>query len=156
MRVIGIDTGIKRTGVAVSDALGISIRFVDTFNAPSRSAAVAIILGHIRELEAEAVAIGLPLMPLSGDEGPMARRARGLAEAVAQAADIPVFLVDERDSSAEASRLMVEAEVPKAKRKSLLDAAAAGVIVRRFLDSGGITVSPTSAAPQADVRLDKE
>lgn len=141
-RVLGVDPGLKRTGIALSDALGISVRALDNLQADSRQAAVQGLLALAAEHEAEAIAIGLPLMPQSGDEGPMAKRARGLAEAVRAAIKatdddglgrLRVFLVDERGTSAQAAERLVTSGVKKGKRKAALDGEAARVIVESFL-----------------------
>ncbi len=139
-RVLGVDPGLKRTGLAVSDALGLSVRTVEVFTAKSRADAVTRIADAAAALEVEAVAIGHPVMPQSEDEGPMARRARGLAEGVAAAVAVPVFLVDERNSSKDAAAWLAASGAKKKTRQTMLDAAAAAVIVRRFLDGGGSLV----------------
>jgi putative Holliday junction resolvase len=135
-RVLGVDPGLKRTGLALSDPLGISVRALDNLQATSRQAAVDGLLALAAEHEVEAIAIGHPVMPQSEDEGPMAKRARGLAEAVAAAASaraIAVFLVDERGTSATAAERLAASGVKRSKRKAALDSEAARVIVESFL-----------------------
>lgn len=137
-RVLGVDPGLKRTGLALSDPLGISVRALDNLRAASRKEAVTQLLAIAAEHEVDAIAIGHPVMPQSEDEGPMAKRARGLADAVRDAAElseraIAVFLVDERGSSAAAAERLVASGVKRSKRKAALDSEAARVIVESFL-----------------------
>jgi putative Holliday junction resolvase len=142
LRVLGVDLGLKRTGLAVSDPLGLSVRPLENLQPKSRAEDVAHLVALCAELEVEAVAVGHPLMPQSGDSGPMAKRAAGFSEALRAALmaadlDVGVFLVDERDSSTEAAQRLVTAGVPKKKRRARLDAEAACILVERFLEDGG-------------------
>lgn len=136
-RVLGVDPGMKRTGLALSDALGISVRALSNLEATSRQEAVQKLLALANEFDVQAIAIGHPLMPQSEDEGPMAKRARGLAEAIAAAIGdeeaLCVYLVDERGSSAMAASRLAASKIRRSKRKSALDGEAARVIVESFL-----------------------
>jgi putative Holliday junction resolvase len=138
-RVLGVDPGVKRTGLALSDALGISVRPLPTHTPRSRAEDVATLLALVDEHAVEAIVIGLPALPVSGDEGPMAKRARGFALAVANALaslpkDVEVHLLDESGTSIEAAKNLVEAGVKRADRKAALDAESAAILVTRFLE----------------------
>lgn len=138
MRVLGIDLGLKRTGLALSDALGVSTRGLENLTPGSRAADVAFLVALIDREEVEAVAIGLPLMPQSGDESPMSRRARGFAAALEAALGeanmaVSVHLIDERGSSSAAAARLVASEVRRSQRKALLDSEAARVLAEDLI-----------------------
>lgn len=148
-RVLGVDLGLKRTGLALSDPLGLSVRPLENLTPRSRQEDVSTLVALCAEHEVEAVVVGLPRMPRSGDEGAMARRARGFATALASALDrespngAPVFLVDETGSSRLAQERLVASHVPRSKRKAALDTEAARVLVEHFLSGDrGEEVSP--------------
>ncbi len=142
MRVLGIDLGMKRTGLAVSDALGISVRGVETFQPKSRAEDIAHITAHVIELEVEHLVVGLLLLPKSGEDTPWTKRVRGFAAALDDSLDaarretgrpLTVTLLDEGRTSIEGARRLVQAGVKKSKRKAALDAAAAAVLVEDFI-----------------------
>jgi putative Holliday junction resolvase len=137
-RVLGVDPGIKRTGLALSDPLGLSVRPLATHTPRSRAQDVSTLLALVEEHDVEAVVIGLPRLPVSGDEGPMARRARGFAVALTLALtratrDVEVWLLDEEGTSREAARNLVDAGVKREKRRDALDAESAAILVTRYL-----------------------
>ena len=136
-RVLGVDLGIKRTGLALSDELGISVEPLPTLTPGSRAQDVAFLVALCAERGVDDVVIGLPLLA-SGDDGPMTKRARGFAAALdaalrAGGAATRVHLVDETGSSKEAARRLIESGVRKSRRKASLDAEAARVLVQEFL-----------------------
>jgi len=157
MRVLGLDIGMKRTGVALSDELGISVRALPNLVPQARrDDDIRAVLQLARAHEAAAIVVGHPVMPQSGDEGPMARRCRRFAQVLAQAAidadaPIDVFLVDERHTSAQAAERLVASGVKKSKRKAALDSEAARVMVESFLASStearGAPVEPNATPP---------
>jgi putative Holliday junction resolvase len=137
-RVLGVDLGLKRTGLAVSDELGVTARALPNLVPRSRKEDVDFLVGQARDLVVSDVVIGLPAMPQSGDEGPMARRARGFAEALQQALDaaalaVRVHLVDETYSSRSAAARLVESGVKKGKRKESLDSEVARGLVLEWI-----------------------
>jgi putative Holliday junction resolvase len=137
-RVLGVDLGLKRTGLAVSDELGISVRALPNLAPRSRKEDVDFLVAQVRELEVSHVAIGLPALPRSGDEGPMARRARGFAAALQEALAagglaVKVHLVDETRSSKEAAARLVESGIKKQRRKEALDSEVARGLVLDLL-----------------------
>lgn len=137
-RVLGVDLGLKRTGLAVSDELGLTARALPNLVPRSRQEDVDFLVAQARELEVADIVIGLPALPRTGDEGPMARRARGFAEALRRGladAGLPtrVHLVDEAHSSKHAAARLVESGVKKSRRKEALDAEVARGLVLDFL-----------------------
>lgn len=129
---LGVDVGTVRVGVAACDPDGIMAFPVATVQ--RSGAAVAEVAAHAAERDAVEIFVGLP-MHLSGAEGPSAADARAFAAELAERAGIPVRLVDERLSTASASRAMREAgRSAKAQRQSI-DQAAAVVILDTALDA---------------------
>ena len=140
-RVLGVDLGLQRTGLAVSDELGITTRGLPNLTPRSRAEEVAFLVGLCRSEGVRHVVIGLPLLP-SGDDGPMSKRARGFAAALQDGlrgaddvADIVVHLVDERGTSKAASQRLVTSQTKKSDRKALLDSEAARILIEDYLAS---------------------
>ena len=137
-RVLGIDIGLKRTGLAISDDLGISVRPLENRVPKSRIEDVEFILAIVNDLDVGTIVIGHPVLPQSGEEGPMARRARGFKEALEAAfrannRDTVVVLVDECYSSKSALNRLIESGVKKGKRSQLLDSEVARMLVEEYL-----------------------
>ena len=137
MRILGIDYGGRRIGVAVSDPTGTIASPLPTLR---RRAGKRPPLAKIQELaeakEAEAVVIGLPL-ELDGTESDWAREVRAVGEKLARRLGLPVHFVDERLTSVQAERAVRSIGLPKRKReeRGRVDAAAATLILQRWLDS---------------------
>jgi putative Holliday junction resolvase len=142
MRVLGIDPGEARVGIAVSDPRGIVAVPVGTFARRGDGDAAAL-ADIARQEGVEAIVVGLPLR-LDGTAGPQARRARRLGRALAAASGLPVVFWDERFSSREATRLMIEAGTSRRRRQTDQDATAAAIILQEYLDC-----HPQPAGPSA-------
>lgn len=134
MRVLALDLGSKRIGVAVSDFTGtVASPLTVITRSRSRRHDHQRIAELVRAEEAELVVIGLPIS-LSGDEGPAARAARTEAEAIATLIDVPIETFDERLTTATAERALSEAGVRGPSRRAVVDKVAAAVILQTFLD----------------------
>ena len=136
MRVIGIDYGTVRTGIAISDPTGTFAQPAGFIRCDSLSIvqlAEQVVL-KIRELKAEKIVMGLP-KHMSGDEGTHAAKVRELASAIEEKTGISVKLIDERLTSMSAEKLLIEGNVSREKRKDKIDAVAACIILQIFLDS---------------------
>lgn len=134
--VLAIDFGTKRMGVAVSDATRNFVFPRDTIVRSGPEADFAALLALIQDDGVGEVALGLPLNA-DGSEGPMAKTVREFGQKLAEAAGLPVRLVDERYSSLEAEERLRE-QFPRdtRRRKSLRDRGAAVIILRTFLEHG--------------------
>lgn len=136
---MGVDLGLKRTGLAVSDELGLTARALPNLTPKSRAEDVASLVQLIVELGVDDVVIGLASLPQSGDAGAMAKRAQGFATALeaglkeAHLDDVKVHLVDESYSSRRASERLVESGVKRSKRKEALDGEVARGLVLEWL-----------------------
>ncbi len=136
--MLGVDLGLQRTGLALSDELGLTTRGLPNLIPRSRDEDVAWLVGVCRDHAVVDVAIGLALMAQTGDESPMSRRARGFARVLEDALraaglDVVVHLVDERGTSREAARRLVDSGVAKGRRRDLLDSEAARLLVEDVL-----------------------
>ena len=134
MRVVGLDLGQRRIGVAVSDATGtlasphgVVERSGDTAADHRRLAAL------VEELGGERVVVGLPLS-LSGKPGPAAEAATKEAAELAEALGVPVELHDERLTTVSAQRALRQGGTPGRAQRAVVDQAAAAVLLQSWLD----------------------
>jgi len=139
LRVLALDLGSKRVGVAVSDAGGtlasprtVLQRSGDITQDHRRIAAM------VAEEEAQLVLVGLPLS-LDGGDGPAAIAARSEAATMAGLLTVPVILHDERLTTVTAHRLLAERGLDSRARRKVVDQAAAAVMLQAWLDGGGIS-----------------
>ena len=135
-RVIGIDLGTKRIGVAVTDALGVAAHPHTTIARHGGRRDLDAIAAVVRETGAERVVLGLPLSP-EGEVGRAAKSAQTFAERLRAALSVPVELIDESFSTVEAEDVLLAADVSRARRREVVDKLAAAVILRRWLDARG-------------------
>jgi putative Holliday junction resolvase len=134
-RLLGIDYGLARIGVAVCDELGISTRPIGFIPRESDEQAAALVARLARQERAAGIVIGKPLHA-HGDEGENVRWVRAFAAKLAAACDLPQFEADERHSSQEAeAALRAEGKWPATPGQ--VDAKAAAIILRRYLDGLG-------------------
>lgn len=136
MRVLGLDLGTKRVGVAVSDRSGtIASPLLVLARSGSPAQDHRRIAALVAEEEAEAVVVGLPLS-LSGELGPAARGAIAEARALATVVDVPVLTHDERLTTVSADRALMEAGIGAQARRRHVDKVAAAVMLQAWLDAG--------------------
>ncbi|HSJ35694.1 MAG TPA: Holliday junction resolvase RuvX [Acidimicrobiia bacterium] len=131
-RILAVDPGTVRVGLAVSDPLGITAQPLEVVPAAQ---AVARITDICEELDVDEVIVGLPITE-QGDEGESARMARELVGKLEESTGLPVKAVDERYTSRMAESTMVEAGVRRRRRRGSVDMVAAAVLLRGYLDSG--------------------
>lgn len=132
MRILAIDYGQKRVGLAVSDSLGITAQPFKTIINESREELIDELAEIIKDNEITEVVIGLPLH-MNGTEGERAEKSRILADELEDALDIPVYLQDERLSSAEVEKVMLAGDLSRQKRRAKRDKLAASIILRTYL-----------------------
>ena len=133
MRVLGIDYGERRIGLAVSDPGGTLALPVGTLERRGWKRDLAALVAVIEERQVERIVVGLPLH-LDGREGDTAAAARRFAERLAEAASLPVETVDERWTTREAERALAEGGRRGRKRRAVVDAVAATLLLRSFLE----------------------
>jgi len=133
-RVLGLDLGDARVGVAISDAdrrVAVPHGTIRTGQPPGELKAVAAL---VRDLDVTAVVVGHP-RSMSGASGPRAQQAEAFADALRAIVDVPVELQDERLSTAEAERSLRDAGVSGKRRRQVVDESAAAVILGAWLDA---------------------
>ena len=130
---MGLDVGDKTIGVAVSDELGWTAQGVEVIRRSGAKADFERLRQIIREREVEEIVVGLP-KNMNGTLGDRARYCLEFAEELKQRFALPVEMIDERLSTVQAQRVLLEADLSRAKRKRVIDQAAATVILQTFLD----------------------
>jgi len=137
VRILALDVGDRRIGVALSDPLGMLASPLTTIERATSDAAGAIhaILALAEEHEAGEILVGIPYL-MSGRIGAQARITIDFAEALAERTHIPVTRIDERLSSVQADRMLSQSGASTTRDKGRTDAAAAAVILQSYLDAG--------------------
>ena len=130
-RLLGVDYGDRRVGVAVSDPTGILASPLTTLPAPQAAAGIARLAAEQR---ATGVIVGLPLK-LDGSDSPATAKAREFADRLRARLAIPVELWDERFSTVTAEQALIEGGVRRERRKELVDGLAAQVLLQHYLDA---------------------
>ena len=133
-RILAIDYGARRMGLAVSDPLGITAQGLPTLERKNKRSDFARLERTLREYGVSEIVLGYPLR-MSGEEGAQSQKVSEFAETLRQKFQIPVHLWDERLTSAEANRLLREAEVSTRKRAQAVDRIAAVLILQSFLQA---------------------
>ena len=138
MRLLALDLGERRVGVAVSDPTGTIARPLHALERSSKAEDFSAIAALVDAYDAEAVIVGQPLS-LDGHVGPQARRVARYADSLAECLEVPVIPWDERFSTARADEILRETRGEQAKRRARadgeIDAIAAAVILQSYLDS---------------------
>jgi putative Holliday junction resolvase len=132
-RILAIDFGSKRIGLAVSDALGITAQGLPTLERVRREDDLRRIQELVEEYSAERVIVGNPLGH-GGGETAMSRRAAKFAEDLRRRLSCPVELRDERLTSVEANRRLRESGLSLGKRQRAVDRVAATLLLQSYLD----------------------
>lgn len=134
MRTLGIDYGEKRIGLAISDPLGYTAQGLETLQARDKKSAVEAIKTLCAEQNVGLVVIGLPIN-MDGSQGPKAREVLSLVPKMQEALGIPVKTWDERLTSRQAGRLMIEEGLSRQKQRAQSDRLAATLILQSYLES---------------------
>jgi putative Holliday junction resolvase len=133
-RVMGLDVGKVRVGVALSDPLGYTAQPLMTIWRKNPGEDLRNLLRLIRKHEVVEIVVGNPLH-LSGDVSPWAAKVQALAETLRERSGLPVHLWDERLSSVAAHEILDEAEHDRRDRKQVIDQVAATVILRGWMEA---------------------
>lgn len=131
-RVLGLDVGSRRIGLAVSDPLGITAQGLDTLERRNKRHDFQYLKDVIRKYEVNEIVVGLPLR-MSGAEGIQADKMQDFAEELRKRFGLPVHLWDERLTSAEANRLLRETGLSIEKRGKAVDRMAAVLILQGWM-----------------------
>jgi putative holliday junction resolvase len=132
-RILAVDWGKVRLGLAVSDELGLIARGLGALPAGKPAQALDAIAEQVRTLEVTAIVVGLP-RNMDGTDGPSAEKARAFARAVKDRVGLPVHLWDERLTTLAAERQLIAEGVRRRRRRAVVDSMAATLILQGFLD----------------------
>jgi putative Holliday junction resolvase len=135
-RIVAVDLGEKRIGLAISDPLGITAQGHSILRVNSRREAVQKLSERVRETGAVRVVVGLPLN-MNGSRGVQAQKAYRFGDQLKKELDIPIVFWDERLSSRQAERVLLQADLSRRRRRAKTDKLAAQIILQSYLDKIG-------------------
>jgi len=134
MRILGLDPGSKRVGVALSDELQMIAQPLDYLPAQPFDELAARLAELVREREVESIVVGMP-RNMDGSYGPAAEKSRVFIEKLKEHLDVPIRAWDERLTTAQANRVLIAGNVSRAKRKEKVDKMAAAILLQSYLDA---------------------
>ena len=133
MRILGLDYGSKRIGVAVCDELGMTAQGLATIARKNRRHDLEEIARFIRTYNVEKIVIGYPIR-LDGTEGIQCEKVGKFASILESAFSLPIIKWDETLSTKEAEEILIRANMRRDKRKNIVDRVAASLILQGYLD----------------------
>jgi len=133
-RVLGVDYGDKRIGLAISDELGIVATPLGTHTRKCKGDDVNAVAAICRERGIDSVVVGHPLN-MDGSSGAAVEKVDDFVQRLGAAIDLPIELWDERMSTMSAERVLIEGNMSRRKRKGVVDKLAAQIILQNYLDS---------------------
>ena len=133
-RILALDVGARRIGIAISDPLGLTAQGLATLQRRNRRYDLAELRKVLEAHEVREIVVGNPLR-MSGESGIQAEKMASFAAQLEKAFGLPLHLWDERLSTAEAHRLLDETEIRDSRRKEVIDKMAAVLILQSFLDA---------------------
>lgn len=137
MRILGIDLGDKKIGLAVSDPMGWTAQGLGVINSNgSADADIKKIKEYVEQYEVEKIIVGLPLN-MDGSYGPRAEKAKAFADRMEKKLKVTVEMTDERLTTVAAEKLLIEADISRTKRRKVIDKMAAALILQGYLDTKG-------------------
>jgi putative holliday junction resolvase len=136
MRILGLDYGDRRIGVALSDVFGWTAQGLEMIERKREGDDFRRIAELVKEHEVEAIVVGLP-KNMNGTIGPRGEICMAFAEELRQTLSMPVHLWDERLTTVAATRTLLEADVSRRKRKLVVDKLAASLLLQNYLDARG-------------------
>ena len=134
MRVLAIDHGSKRMGIALSDETATIAQPLEFIPAEPFADFLSRLKQLITEKQVDQILIGMP-RNMDGSYGPAALKVQEFVAVLKETIAIPIKTWDERLTSAQANRMLIQAEVRRDKRKQRVDAAAAAILLQSYLDS---------------------
>lgn len=135
MRILALDHGTKRIGVAVSDEMKMIATPLEYIPAEPFAPFLDRLKQIIREKEVDLILVGMP-RNMDGSYGPAALKVQEFVAVLKETIAIPIKLWDERLTSAQANRFLIQADVKRQNRKEKVDKTAAAILLQSYLDSG--------------------
>jgi putative Holliday junction resolvase len=143
-RILALDHGTKRIGVALSDELGWTAQPLETFERRTLDRDIAHIQDLVRTHDVGQVLLGLPLR-LNGEEGPAVQAVHEFVARLGEALPVPIVTWDERMTTKAAEELLIAADVSRKKRKGIVDRVAAAILLQSYLEAqASATAGPAS------------
>ncbi len=133
MRVMGLDVGDRRIGVALSDALGLTAQRLTVLTRQHASVDAKMIGALANQHGVETIVVGLPLT-MRGEQGTQAKRVASFVETLRRSTAVPIQWIDERLTTVQGERALLETGASRRKRKQVIDQVAAQLILQQFLD----------------------
>jgi putative Holliday junction resolvase len=133
VRVLAVDPGTKRVGLALSDPTGTIAQPLTTIGTEPRGTLAARLADLAREKDVSKIVVGLPRR-MDGSFGPEAKTARQLATELRETSRLPVELLDERLTTAAAEKALLEVGMRREKRRASIDRVAAALLLQAHLD----------------------
>ena len=133
MKLLGLDVGTVRIGIATSDVLQILATPLETYKRRTLYLDARYIVELAQKLQISTIVVGLPLK-LDGTEGDSALMARQLANKIAEHTSLPIVFQDERLSTVSAERILIETGTRRKERKGQVDQIAATIILQNYID----------------------
>lgn len=134
MRILGIDYGDARIGLAISDEMRILATALEPYKPQSMRKSIDYISDFAKNSDVDLIVVGLPLN-MNGTEGPQANKVRAFAENLKKVSGIEVVMKDERLTTVYVERAFSETGIKKSKQKNFVDSASAQVILQNYIDS---------------------
>ena len=136
MRIMGLDVGSKTVGVAISDPLGFTAQGLEIIKIDEEAGQFGFdrLAQLVQDYEVEKFVVGLP-KNMNNTEGPRVEASKAYGNKIAEIFDLPVDYQDERLTTVQAERMLVEqADISRGKRKKVIDKLAAQLILQNYLD----------------------
>ena len=143
MRIMALDVGTKRIGVALTDPLGMLAQPYTTVNRTDDKGTAEVIVDLLQEKNVVELVVGLPRRT-DGSEGPEVQQVRQFVDCITEKWPGPVVWYDERLTTAGAEQVLVAADVSRAKRKKVVDQLAASLILQGYLEYKRFEAGKTS------------
>jgi putative holliday junction resolvase len=148
-RILALDHGTKRIGVALSDELGWIAQPLETFERRTLERDIAHIQDLVRTYDVAEVVLGLPLR-LNGEEGPAVQAVHEFVARLGEVLTVPIVTWDERMTTKAAEDLLISADVSRKKRKGVVDRVAAAILLQSYLEAQASPAPMPSASGSAE------
>lgn len=137
MRILALDVGEKNIGVAISDELGWTAQALPSLRRQTKDRDTCAIANIVEEKCVTGIVVGMPVS-LDGSLGKKAREVAGFVEDLKRRLSLPIKVWDERFTSVQAERVMLEADLSRKKRKKKIDQLSAQLILQSYLDAKNV------------------
>ena len=134
MRVLGLDVGDRRIGVALSDPLGFTAQRLTVLERTDTTSDLRVLCDVVEQHQVEQIVVGLPLT-MAGAHGIQAQKVTTFVGALRRQVSVPIEVIDERLTTVQGERALLETGASRRTRKRMIDQVAAQLILQQFLDA---------------------